>query len=142
MSPWHFYRYSDNATIVPFGIATMSPVIDLVSFVSERSRRTIRSRRRRLRCPCQPSCELQEQNPQLCSRMLRAAKSLAAKCQDRASRARVEKRAGAIERCKRAPNLLDADFGPAQGINRTWRKSTGDIDLAKPPKDRPKSSIN
>jgi len=75
--------------------------------------------------------------------MLRAAKSLAAKCQDRASRARVEKRAGAIERCKRAPNVLDADFGRAQlGVNRAWRKSTGDIDLAKTPKDRPKSSIN
>jgi hypothetical protein len=60
--------------------------------------------------------------------MLRAAKSLAAKCQDRASRARVEKRAGAIERCKRAPNVLDADFDRAQlGINQTWRKSTGDI---------------
>jgi len=60
--------------------------------------------------------------------MLRAAKSLAAERQDRASRARVEKRAGAIERCKRAPNVLDADFGRAQlGINQTWRKSTGDI---------------
>ena len=111
----------------------MSPAIDLVSFVSERSRRTIRSRRRRLRCPCQPSCELQEQNPPLCSWMLRAAKSLAAKCQDRASRGRVEKRAGAIERCKRAPNVLDADFGRAQlGINQRWRKSTGDIVSSKP----------
>ena len=70
-------------------------------------------------------------------------KKLAAKCQDRASRGRVEKRAGAIERCKRAPNVLDADFGRAQlGVNRAWRKSTGDIDLAKTPKDRPKSSIN
>ena len=49
----------------------------------------------------------------------------------------------AVERCKRAPNVLDADFGRAQlGINRTWRKSAGDIDLAKTSKDRPKSSIN
>jgi hypothetical protein len=53
------------------------------------------------------------------------------------------KRAGAIERCKRAPNVLDADFGRAQlGHRPDMRKSTGDIDLAKTPKDRPKSSIN
>ena len=45
----------------------------------------------------------------------------------------VEKRAVAVERCKRAPNVLDADFGRAQlGINQRWRKSTGDIVSSKP----------
>jgi len=75
--------------------------------------------------------------------MLRAAKSLAVKCHDRASRGRVEKRAGAIERCKRAPNVSMLTLAVRNSASTGHgAKSTGDIDLAKTPKAHPKSSIN
>ena len=134
----------------------MSPAINLVSFVSERSRRTIiyeitspplkgptgqavscRSRTRRYAVGCRA--------PQKAWLPIRTCRSPASGSPTGFTAAHngcarnallvlgVEKRAVAVERCKRAPNVLDADFGRAQlGINQRWRKSTGDIVSSKP----------
>ena len=127
----------------------MSPAINLVSFVSERSRRTItyeitppplkgptgqavscRSRTRRYAVGCRA--------PQKAWLPIRTCRSPASGSPTGFTAAHngcarnallvlgIEKRAVAVERCKRAPNVLDADFGRAQlGINQRWRKSTG-----------------